>query len=259
MKKCFSFFIAIVLILISIHEINAKSFENETLNYKVLFKWGLVQKQAGRATLQLTETSDFFVAKLYARSENWADKFYKLRDTLITHMHVTDMLPVKYQRIAHENGGFAHDIIEIQRNIGVENSPVKGIAKRIRQKKNSDETIEDFLQLEAQGATVDMLSSFYFIRNMDFDNISPGYAKTINIFSGKKKELLTIKYVGQETLELSGKKYPTYKVTFSFTSDNKQKSSDDIETWIWANDKKIPLKLEGKLKVGKIRCLYTGD
>lgn len=52
-------------------------FNNETLNYKVMFKWGLVQKQAGRATLKLTDSKDKFVATLYARSEPWADHFIR--------------------------------------------------------------------------------------------------------------------------------------------------------------------------------------
>ena len=50
-------------------------FEEETLNYKVMFKWGLVQKQAGRATLKLKSSPDAFVATLYARSESLGRPF----------------------------------------------------------------------------------------------------------------------------------------------------------------------------------------
>lgn len=228
-------------------------FNNETLNYKVMFKWGLVQKQAGRATLKLTDSKDKFVATLYARSEPWADHFYSLRDTLISTMSRADMLPTKYERIAHEGGSYARDVISITRT----GNMFAGESVRYRRKKNQKETTTSTISLKAQSPTVDLLSVFYYLRTLDFKNISPGYSKTINIFSGKRKEALTIKYHGIEPLELEGKKYETYRISFTFTTGNSKKSSDDIDTWIWSDSSHIPLKLEGKLKVGKIRCLYT--
>ncbi|MDE5921769.1 MAG: DUF3108 domain-containing protein, partial [Paramuribaculum sp.] len=109
--------IILLLTLLSVVlTVSARNFSNETLHYKVMFKWGIVQKQAGRATLKLTSAPDHFKATLYARSEPWADHFYTLRDTLISVMDPTDMLPRHYERIAHEDGRFDHDIIRIQRS-----------------------------------------------------------------------------------------------------------------------------------------------
>ena len=232
----------------------ASQFNDESLNYKVLFKWGLVQKQAGTAKLTLTSDGSYYTAKLYARSDNWADHFYKLRDTLITRMDIVDNLPVHYERIAHEKDSYAHDIIVIDKR----NENVKGQIKRIRQGKNSALT-EDDLEVEAKGATVDMLSAFYYIRCIDFTKKLPGFEKKINIFSAKKRETLTIRYIGREDIDIDGKRHRSFKVTFNFTTDGKNKSSDDIETWIWDNQSRIPLKMDGKLKVGRIRCIYTGS
>ena len=38
------------------------------------------------------------------------------------------------------------------------------------------------IQLEAQGMTVDMLSSFFYLRTLDFDNMSVGQNVVVNIF-----------------------------------------------------------------------------
>ena len=54
-----------------------KKFEPETLNYKVMYKWGLINKQAGHASLALTHDSRHYHAQLTAASEPWADKFSK--------------------------------------------------------------------------------------------------------------------------------------------------------------------------------------
>ena len=244
----------LALVLATVPAAARQRFGDETLNYKVLFKWGIVQKQAGRATLSLRSNGKDYVSTLYARSEPWADHFYTLRDTLVSTMGAADMLPVRYERIAHEGGRFAHDIIDIRR---VENVFV-GESTRHRRGKGETEVSTTSVTLQAEGPTVDLLSVFYYLRNIDFANLSAGYTKTINIFSGKKRENLKIEYHGLENLKLEGRNYPTYRISFTFTTDGKTKSSDDIDTWIWVNSTHIPLKLEGKLKVGKIRCLYTG-
>lgn len=229
-------------------------FKTETLNYKVMFKWGLVHKQAGRASLSVIESGDKYVARLVARSESWADKFYSVRDTLISSMTRTDFLPIRYERIAHEGGSFAHDIVNFSR-IG---DSFSADTERYRRKKNKTEIVKTTGKLSAEGHTVDLLSVFYYLRAMNFEIFSEGYAKTVNIFSGKKKEFLNIRYLGKDNLSLDGKKYDTYKISFTFTTDGSNKSSDDILTWISTDSSHIPLKLEGKLKVGRIQCLYTG-
>ncbi|MBD5332056.1 MAG: DUF3108 domain-containing protein [Bacteroides sp.] len=226
----------------------------ETLNYKVMFKWGIVQKQAGRATLQLKQQGNTFIATLFARSEPWADRFYSLRDTLTSTMSVSDIMPVRYERIAHEDGKYARDVITMTR----QGNSVNGKSVRYRRRKDTDPVSSTTISLQAEGPTVDLVSVFYYLRTIDFSTLADGHSHTINIFSGKRKELLTITYHGREELTLDGTKYPTYRLSFTFTDEKSSKTSDDIDTWIWANDTRIPLKLEGKLKVGKIRCLYTG-
>ena len=69
MKK---FLLSCIALLLSISGILASETPQETLRYKVLYKWGLIQKQAGNATITLTRIPDGYKACLYARSEPWA-------------------------------------------------------------------------------------------------------------------------------------------------------------------------------------------
>lgn len=105
--------------------------------------------------------------------------------------------------------------------------------------------------------TVDMLSSFFYLRTLDFPNMKKGETVTVNIFSGSKKEKLTITYKGQQKVEVNGVKLPAYYINFTFTRRGKV-SSDPIAGWISADDRRIPVKVEGQLPVGKVRALYTG-
>lgn len=74
---------------------------------------------------------------------------------------------------------------------------------------------------------------------------------------GSKKELLTITYMGRQTVQLNGENLPAFYINFNFTRHGKV-SSAPIEGWISADDRRIPLKVEGQLPVGKVRALYTG-
>lgn len=103
-------FIAVITLVLSFSAYGS-TLSNEALTYKVMFKWGLINKQAGHGTLYLRDEGNRYVSTLYAQSEPWADKFYKVRDTLSTIMSKPDMLPTKYERIAHEGGKYSHDIV----------------------------------------------------------------------------------------------------------------------------------------------------
>lgn len=226
---------------------------DEELHYKVLYKWGLIQKQAGKATLTLRGNPDNYVATLVGHSLPWADRIYKLRDTLRSTMHVDDMLPSKYERIAHEKDRYAHDIVEITR---IENVFI-GKATRHRKADSNAPVKSDSSELKAEGATVDLLSAFYYLRSLNFPQFNVGHKIVVNIFSGKQKEILNITYKGKEIVKIDNRDYQSYHVVFTFTSDGRKKSSSNINAWISADNRRIPLRLEGSLPIGKVQCIYV--
>lgn len=243
-----------LLMLAVLAPINGRAVQlpDETLQYRVLYKWGPVNKTAGRATLRLHGTADKYYATLVARTEPWADKVYHLRDTLRSTMHKATLVPIRYDKIAHEDGKFSHDIVKFTRS----GNNFTGDCTRHRRKKDQTKVTTQTTRLSAQGMTVDMLSVFYYIRTMDFAKLARGQARRINIFSGKKKESLTITYQGTQNVSLAGQSRQAYMITFTFTSDGK-KSSDPIKAWISTDARHIPLKLEGTLPIGKVICELT--
>lgn len=231
------------------------NFDNETLRYRVLFKWGLINKTAGYATIRMLPGSgEMCTAELTAASEPWADKFYKVRDTLVSVMRRADYTPHYYEKNAHEGSDRKHDIVRFTRQ---GNTYTGSCVRKVWKK--GELTRDETRELVAEGATVDMMSSFYHMRNLPFDKWEKGHTVSLNIFSGKQKELLTFKFQGVEMVEVDGKNYPCYHITFIFTGKNKKKTSDNMDAWITANSKRVPMRLEGKLPVGKVQCeLVTG-
>ncbi len=230
-----------------------KVFPDETLTYKVIYKWGLVNKLAGTVEINLRSEGDKYFSTLTAKSAPWADRLYKVRDTLLSTMERPSLAPVIYHKKSHEGSEDKLDVVQFSK----QGATTKGYCTRKVVKKGKlfrDEKLE----LSAIGTTVDMLSSFYYMRTLNFASMKPGAVITINIFSGKRQELLTIKYQGKEKVTYDGNTYNCNKVSFIFTSDGKTRTSDDMFAWLTDDERQIPVLLEGKLAVGSVKCYYTG-
>lgn len=249
--------ITALFVLVSVVFINAFNFQNESLNYKVMYKWGLVNKQAGHATLSLKRNGKEYNTLLTAASEKWADRFYKVRDTLSGRVTISNFQPLFYEKISNEGGERKHDSV----TYSYSGQNVTGTCKRKVWNKKRVKTVDENRTLKASGETIDMLSSFYYMRGLPYEKWNKGHEIKVNLFSGKRKEILTIKYLGTTTIDVTGKEIKCFHISFNFTDPEnpKKQTSDGMEAWISADSKRIPLKLEGKLAVGKVQCIYTGS
>lgn len=231
---------------------NLVSLVDETLTYDVIYKWGFINKVAGYATMSLKNDGPLLKASVFARNAPWANSIYMLRDTLYTTMTRGNFYPVEYTLIQHEAGKYKKDVLTFT-HTGDEFD-----VKAVRYKKSPTSAMTtSTINLSGKGMAVDMLSSFFYLRSLDFASMPLKHTTTVNIFSGSKKELLSITYLGKQTLSWNGENLETYYVNFTFTRNGVQ-SSDPIEGWITTDPRRIPLKVEGSLAIGKVRAIYTG-
>lgn len=254
MKQILRYIFLTVAMLSAGQSVLAKGFADESLSYKVKYKWGLINKQAGHATLTLRNSGPDYVAQLTASSEPWADRFFQVRDTLNGVIQRHDFRPKFYEKIAHEGSEDKHDTVKFEY---VGDSVIGHCTRRVV--KDGKERVNSRLRLGSTGTTVDMMSAYYYMRAIPYENWKSGQHEDITIFSGKRKETLTIRYHGIEDVKADKKTFRCYHITFIFTSDGGKKTSDDMDAWISADSRRIPVRLEGKLPVGKVHCIYTGD
>ncbi|MCM1505029.1 MAG: DUF3108 domain-containing protein [Muribaculum sp.] len=246
------FICALLLIFCFAPSVMGVVLPNEDLEYIVLYKWGLINKDAASAVLSLRSDNGRYYAKMSARTLPWADKVFKVRDTLVSEMSKQDCQALMYNKRTHEGGRYENDKVIYERN----GNRVTGYVTRIRQKNDGPVSKMDTV-LHAVGPTVDMLSVFYYLRALDFPNMKKGQSIRLNVFSGKNVEELTIVYQGKATITSNRKKWRTCYLTFNFTRDGVP-VSDDMSAWISDDDNRIPIKLEGKLPLGKVQAYYQG-
>ncbi len=247
MRKTF-FLVFVVISLVLSPLVNALTITNETLNYQVVYHWGVVWKHAADASLTTTKTANGYSSRLTGKTRSWADKIYPVRDTLKCTMG-SNFRPIKYEKLTHEKSYYAHDIVQFT------NYNASTSAQCTRYRKNKPTAN---ISLSANGVAYDMLSVFFMLRNIDFAKMKTNNTYSTWIFSGKEKEILTINYVGIEPLQLRDKsRHQAFHIKLKFTQDNGKKSSDDIDAYISTDAQRIPLMVVGKLPVGEIKCYYA--
>ena len=245
MKSLLTSVLLVVAVLLP-QQLMAGAFNNETLNYEIVYHWGVIWKHAGDATLSLRKTSNGYNAQLTGKTRSWADKVYPVRDTLKCTMD-KDLRPLRYEKLTHEKDYYARDVVKFSYNYSHTS------AHCTRYRKSGNTTID----LSAKTQAYDMLSVFYMLRNLDYTELSHNKNYTTVIFSGKEKEYLTLNYKGVETIKMrDGSKRKAYSIQFRFTQEGGKKSSDNITVWLSTDDSRIPLLLVGKLPVGEVKCYY---
>lgn len=236
---------AIVLPLQS--ALGAKTFANETLKYVITYKWGLITKDSGDATMTLKNKGSDYHIVLTGKTRPWADSFFSVRDTLVSVIERSSFRPRSYTKLAHEGGKYSKDVI----HYSYAGSVVGGSVKKHREKKGKVTSSD--LELTATGQTYDMLSVFYWLRTIDVDNLINGKKLKSTLFSGSFAETVTIWKVGEEKIKMrDGSRREAWHLRFKFTSKGGKKSSDDIDAWISKDDRRIPLHIRASLPIGKV-------
>ena len=76
-------YLLLTTVLLACGMARGAEFNNEDLHYVISYKWGLIHKDAGDATLSLRRHGANYNLKLTAKTKPWADRIYKVRDTLL--------------------------------------------------------------------------------------------------------------------------------------------------------------------------------
>lgn len=247
MKRLYFLSLSFILSFIFSFSLSSK----ETLRYEISYKWGLIHKTAGDAVYTINDKGNYYELTLTGKTRSWADKIFSVRDTLTGRISKNNK-PQIYIKSAHEKGKYSKDVI----NYKYSGNTVQGEALRIKEKDGKLQ--KETKMLTATGEVFDMVSIFYYIRQLDFEKLCKGSTVTVNMFSGSKVESLTIRCVGKEKYKLKNKtEADTYHLKLKFTTGGKKKSSDDIDAWISVAAPHIPYMITGNLPVGQVRATYV--
>lgn len=164
--------------------------------------------------------------------------FYKVRDVYESYIDEEAMTPRKFKRRVNE-GGFT-----LQRDYHF----VPEEQKVITEKKGELKTPEN-----AQ----DMLSSFYYLRALDFSNAKKGQVFKINAFMDYEHWPVYVKYMGEENVKIKMGSYNCLKFVPMVQEGRVFRNNDDLEIWVSNDANKVPILVKANIYVGSVKAELT--
>ncbi|MDE6284045.1 MAG: DUF3108 domain-containing protein [Muribaculaceae bacterium] len=253
MKKFFTLLASVALGMSM--TVSAWNVPDETLQYDVHFKWGFISANAGVATLstQNLPGTNQFRATLTGRSVDLLGHYYSVGDTMVGTIMSDTMQPVYTQYLSQESGEFSIETISYDTSGP---SSEGNIVKQLPDGKVLRSRVSHY----GGGLTLDLLAVFYYIRQIDYPAMTPGQQVKVNIFSGSNPETLVVTYNGQSSIDTDNGPQQVYQISLTFSAENGgQTNSDNMNVSISTGDARIPLYINGSLKVGHLVCRYIGS
>ncbi|NPD44916.1 MULTISPECIES: DUF3108 domain-containing protein [unclassified Lentimicrobium] len=212
----------------------------ESLKYWVYYDAPLIGKvYAGKATLEIAKDKDFFNGRTTfhaigsGRSTGSFDFFFKVRDKFESWFDEESLKPYRFVRRTNEGGYKVEDDVDFD---------YLNMTARSRQQEIS-------IGLNTQ----DMVSAFYFARNLDIDSIQVDDNFPIDFYLDDSVYTSAIIYKGIEIVETSMGKFRCHKFLPMVITGEVFDNPYPMSLWITDDKNRIPILVKSEIIVGSIK------
>ena len=206
----------------------------EVLKYRI--HYGFID--AGEAIIQVTDEEKMvdgrktFHAVGIGYSKGSFDWFFKVRDKYETYIDEQAMVPWLFIRRVNEGGYTINQDYKFNQY------------KKTVDANGTNYNTPEYVQ--------DMISSFYFARNMDFSTAKKGDIFTISSFVDKEMFDLKIKFAGRDLVKTEFGRIKCLKFHPVVQKGRIFKTEDDLNVWITDDNNHIPVRAEAKILFGAL-------
>ena len=139
----------------------------ERMSFVIHYKWGIINADVASASVSVDTTvlngRKVFGARIFGQNARKFDPFFKMREDFRTWFMADGLEPRRFTRDSKEGNWFATNDYTFNWNS-------MQIDAALDSKTRGPRT----MQLPLTDCTFDVLSLFYFARNLDFDAVEPG-------------------------------------------------------------------------------------
>lgn len=183
----------------------------------------------------------YYHATVTGKTDKFFDMFFKVRDLYESKFYASNIRPFYFYRSVEEGKyrmkntcSFSQDNIinaKVQRNA----EPVK-------------DTV-----LKGNNCTFDILTLFYFARNLDFSKIQPDVKTPVTFTIDGELYEIYYRFAGREIKKIAGVgTYRTMKFAAMLVAGKVFRGDKEMFIWISDDSNKIPLTFEMDLIIGKV-------
>ncbi|MFK5878085.1 MAG: DUF3108 domain-containing protein [Flavobacteriaceae bacterium] len=190
-----------------------------------------------------TKSRELLRLKCTAATYSSWDKFFKVRDLYESYVDTKTLLPVLYKR-SIEEGTYKKELKYLFKRKS------KIAISTLNKKGYKDYKIE----VPITNSTLDIVSSIYNARVLDYDNFSIGQKTTTKLIVDSEIETISITYRGKKNIQVanSGSR-ACYKLEISFVGNGLEKAKGGKFIYITADDDRLPALIEANIPIGRVQ------
>ncbi|MDP3437391.1 MAG: DUF3108 domain-containing protein [Bacteroidales bacterium] len=226
---------------------NLRAFDDgEKVVYVINYTWGVIKTDVGEAVVSLNrlnnETNgDYFHSIITGYSYKFYEMFFRVKDLFESKFNTTNGRPFYFHRDISEGRYRMKNWYTFNPDYSI-NAKVKRL----------DQPTKDTL-LKGRECTFDLVSLFYFSRNMDFSKILPGVEQPISFAIDDEIFDLYYRYIGPEIKRVPGMgQFRTLKFAARVVVGEVFSGKEELVIWVSDDKNRIPLMFETPIIVGKV-------
>lgn len=239
MKKLLLLFSMVVFALSSAQYDNINA--GESLTYRI--HYGFLT--AGSATLTTSNATlnnkPYFYVKGVGQTSGAVKAFFKVNDVYESYINIYGQ-PYLYVRNVAEGSYRQH----LQSTFNHVNQTVYLVDK-----KNTDRPAKT---INTTKGVQDMLSSFYYLRNLDDDQLKVGNVIKMNVWIDDEMFPFQLKIAGTENVSTKFGKINCLKIIPSVMSGRVFKEKEGVTLWVSNDKNRVPILIKAELTVGAIKA-----
>lgn len=236
---------AFLFFLVQAHPVKAQNFAfqpGEKVTYSISYRVIGIYINAGSVAFSASKTDHPSGAVYHFVGEGSTnaryDWIFKVRDRYESYFDTTMLQPIKAIRSVSEGKYKKYEEVLFDRQ------------NNFAATKKGNVKIPDNVQ--------DVISSVYYMRNIDFTKYKTGDKIPFNMFFGHAVYNLHVRYQGKEIIKTGYGAFTAIKVQPMLLKGDTFREEDDMTIWITDDKNHLPLRIESKLKVGSIKADLSG-
>ena len=212
----------------------------EWLRYKMSYSGFL---RAGTAILEVNETEYQGKKVLHAKGTGWTSGmikwFFEVDDVYESYFDKDNIKPYLFKRKIDEGGYKKHRITSFN---------YESHKAYIQDFTNQKDTSVAFKNVQ------DMMSSFYYLRNIETKSLKKGDEVALDMFLDAQVYPFRLRFLGREVLRTKFGKVNSLVFRPLVQSGRIFKEEESVTIWITDDANKIPIKMQASLSVGSLRA-----
>jgi len=202
----------------------------EVLTFQI--KYGFIV--GGTTTLSLEDSVynniPVFHAKAIGQTTGVAEKLYGVKDIYESWFNKETNLPYKQIRNIKEGHYKKYNVVTYNRQNNTVNSKLSGVH-------------------EVPEKILDLSSTFYYLRRIDFTKINEGDILFVNMFFSDEVFPFHLRYRGKETIKTKFGKINCIKISPVVEVGRMFKSPDDLNIWFTDDENRLPVMVKMDIRI----------